>query len=125
MFCMSKNLNETTLGTKIKTECEKPIEIFRKTPEARKKIDELIDVVIERVEARDAWLEQDRADKAEYERKLAAWKARQAAKSPSGSESQITKDYASMSQEELKREYRKADEEGDFDKMMEISDYIK
>jgi hypothetical protein len=99
--------------------------IFRKTPEARKKIDELIDVVIERVEARDAWLEQDRADKAEYERKLAAWKARQAAKSPSGSESQITKDYASMSQEELKREYRKADEEGDFDKMMEISDYIK
>jgi hypothetical protein len=30
-----------------------------------------------------------------------------------------------MSQEELKREYRKADEEGDFDKMMEISDYIK
>jgi len=30
---MSKNLNETTLGTKIKTECEKPIEIFRKTPE--------------------------------------------------------------------------------------------
>ena len=32
MFCMSKNLNETTLGTKIKTECEKPIEIFRKSP---------------------------------------------------------------------------------------------
>lgn len=99
--------------------------IFRKTPEARKKIDELIEIVIEKVKDRDIWLEKDRAEQARYERKLAAWKAKQAAKFQGDPESQTTKDYASMSQEELKKEYRKADEEGDFDKMMEISDYIK
>ncbi|NBV28060.1 hypothetical protein EBS02_03435 [bacterium] len=98
--------------------------IFRKTPEARKKIDELIEIVISQVEERDAWLEQDRANQEEYEKQLAAWKARQAAKNPAGPEASTTKDYASMSQDELKREYRKADEEGDIEKMIEISEFM-
>jgi hypothetical protein len=93
--------------------------IFKKTDEARKKVDELIDLVIEKIKRRDAWLEQERLNQEEYERKMQAWKARQLAKDPDRSE------YEFMTQEELVKELQKASGEGDFEKMIKIGEFLK
>lgn len=98
--------------------------ILGKTPEARKKINELIDSIIERVGERDLWLKQEyenRAQEEEYKRKKAAYEAYLA--SERGDE--IPRNFSSMNKEQIREIVREAKEKNDFETLKQIADYLK
>jgi len=98
--------------------------ILDKTPTARKQIDELIDVVIERVGERDLWLKQEyeyQAQEEEYRKKKAAYDAYLAAER--GEE--IPRNFSTMNREQLKEIVRKAKEENDFATLKQVLDFLK
>lgn len=106
--------------------------ILAKSPEARKKIDGYIDIVVKGIKERDEYLrqmEEYNLKMAEYERKMAEYEKRKQAKPM-----QITKtepqepeiiDYSQMTQRELNDELSKALDTRDFKKAEEIAKYLK
>lgn len=106
--------------------------IFSKSPEARQKIDQLIDKVIVKLEKRAKYerdLEQYNRDLAEYERKLAEYEAWQKKQGKQSRQPETTEpeeiDYSKMSKKQLDDELSKALDARDFKKAEEISKYLK
>lgn len=111
--------------------------ILSKTPEARLKVDQMIDKVIETVEKRDKYLkdmERYKKEMEEYERKMAEYNRKMEGYNRKKSMEPPTvktkeeikpKDYSQMTQKELDYEISKALDAGDRKKFEEISKYLK
>jgi hypothetical protein len=98
--------------------------ILSQTPAARKKIDEIIEVIIKQVGERDLWLKQEyenQEKQREYLEKKAAYDAYLASEKGES----VTVNYSTKSKEELREIIRKAKEENDFATLKEIATYLK
>ena len=103
--------------------------ILSKSPEARRDIDRIIDIVIRGIEKRDEYLRQME----EYEIKKAAWEKRQAERAKQGTakpqipakQEKVVIDYSKMTQRELNDELSKALDDRDMETVKIISQYLQ
>jgi hypothetical protein len=106
--------------------------ILSNTSEARTKLDSIIDEVIKEIEKRDKYfkdLERYKFEMAEYERKMEEYRRKKEAQTkissfpdqPKGEETE----YSKMSQKQLNDELSIALDSRDFEKVKEISKYLK
>lgn len=107
--------------------------ILSNTPEARKKMDEIIDIIVEKLEKREKYLrdlKEYELKMEEYERKMEEYNrmiSKQSTVIPPKPESQgdSEKDYSRMSQKELNDEISKALDKRDFETVEKISKYLR
>jgi len=106
--------------------------ILAKTPEARKKLDGYIDIVIRGIKERDEYLrkmEEYKIQMAEYEKRKAEYLERKKTKGPAITPREVkpekTIEYSQMTQRELNDELNKALDRRDSEKIAEISKYLQ